>query len=48
MLLSLIPCLLIGFWVGGRHPSLSGRLALPLVRFGVPLSVMGLLLKGRT
>ncbi len=46
MLLSLIPCLLIGFWVGGRHPGLSGRLALPLVRFGVPLSVMGLLLKG--
>ena len=46
MLLSLIPCLLIGFWIGGRHPGLSGRLALPLVRFGVPLSVMGLLLKG--
>ena len=46
MLLSLIPILLIGFWVGGRHPGLSGRLALPLVRFGVPLSVMGLLLKG--
>ena len=46
MLLSLIPCLLVGFWIGGRHPDLSGRLALPLVRFGVPLSVMGLLLKG--
>ena len=45
-LLELLPCLLIGFWAGRRHPALSGRLATPLVRFGVPLSVMGLLLKG--
>ena len=45
-LLELVPCLLIGFWAGGQHPDLSARLAVPLVRFGVPISVMGLLLKG--
>ncbi|MEB3254243.1 MAG: AEC family transporter [Synechococcus sp.] len=32
--------------MGGHHPDLSKRLAQPLVRYGVPLSVMGLLLKG--
>ena len=45
-LLELVPCLLIGFWLGGRHPDFSTRLAQPLVRFGVPVSVMGLLLRG--
>ena len=45
-LLELVPSLLIGFWAGGRHETLSTRLAAPLVRFGVPISVMGLLLKG--
>ena len=45
-LLELLPSLLIGFWAGGRHETLSTRLATPLVRFGVPISVMGLLLKG--
>ena len=45
-LLELVPSLLIGFWAGGRHETLSSRLASPLVRFGVPISVMGLLLKG--
>ena len=45
-LLELVPSLLIGFWAGGRHETLSTRLASPLVRFGVPISVMGLLLKG--
>ena len=44
--LELVPCLLIGFWAGRRHRALSSRLASPLVRFGVPISVMGLLLKG--
>ena len=42
----LLPCLLIGFWLGRRNPERSGVLATPLVRYGVPLSVMGLLLKG--
>ena len=45
-LLELAPSLLIGFWAGGRHEALAARLATPLVRFGVPISVMGLLLKG--
>lgn len=45
-LLELVPSLLIGFWAGRRHETLSARLASPLVRFGVPISVMGLLLKG--
>ena len=45
-LLELVPCLLIGFWLGRRHPDFSTRLARPLVRFGVPVSVMGLLLRG--
>ena len=45
-LLELVPCLLIGFWAGRRHRALSSCLASPLVRFGVPISVMGLLLKG--
>ena len=45
-LLELVPSLLVGFWLGGQQPELSTRLARPLVRFGVPLSVMGLLLRG--
>ena len=40
-LLELLPALLLGFWGGRRYPTLSGRLAMPLVRFGVPISVMG-------
>ena len=46
LLLELLPCLLIGYWVGGSSPGLSGRVAAPLVRYGIPVSVMGLLLKG--
>ena len=45
-LLELLPALLLGFWGGRRHPGLSAHLAMPLVRFGVPVSVMGLLLRG--
>ena len=37
-LLELVPSLLIGFWAGRRHETLSTRLASPLVRFGVPIS----------
>ena len=42
----LLPCLLLGFWLGRRYAGLPGQLAPPLVRYGVPLSVMGLLLQG--
>ena len=45
-LLWLLPALLIGFWCGHRRPNLSARLAIPVVHFGVPISVMGLLLRG--
>ena len=45
-LLWLLPSLLIGFWCGRRRPNLSARLAIPVVHFGVPISVMGLLLRG--
>ena len=34
-----------GFFIGRRKPKLSETIALPLIRYGIPLSVMGLLLK---
>lgn len=42
----LIPSLALGFWIGRIKPQWTRPLATPLVRFGVPMSVMGLLLKG--
>lgn len=41
----LIPSLGLGFWIGRIKPEWTQALARPLVRFGVPLSVIGLLLK---
>ena len=46
LLLELLPSLVVGFWIGRRQPLIGQRIAAPLVRFGVPISVMGLLLKG--
>ena len=40
------PCLLGGALIGRWRPQWIAPLALPLVRFGVPLSLMGLLLHG--
>jgi predicted permease len=37
--------LISGFFIGKRKPKLSETIALPLIRYGIPLSVMGLLLK---
>jgi predicted permease len=37
--------LISGFFIGKRKPKLSETIALPLIRSGIPLSVMGLLLK---
>ncbi len=34
-----------GFFIGKRKPELSELIALPLIKYGIPLSVMGLLLK---
>ncbi len=41
----LIPSLLVGLLLGLRFPQLPARLAIPLVRWGVPLSLVGLLLR---
>lgn len=46
LLLELLPALVLGFWLGRQRPRIAQRIAAPLVRFGVPISVMGLLLKG--
>ena len=46
LLLELVPSLVVGFWIGRQQPLIAQRIATPLVRFGVPISVMGLLLKG--
>ena len=45
LLLELGPCLLAGFWLGQRFPALPGELAPALLRWGMPLSLTGLLLK---
>jgi predicted permease len=37
--------LILGFFIGKRKPKLSELIALPLIKYGIPLSVMGLLLK---
>ena len=37
--------MIFGFFIGKRKPKLSETIALPLIRYGIPLSVMGLLLK---
>jgi len=44
-LLELVPALLLGLLLARRWPHLSQRLAPPLVRWGVPFSLMGLLLR---
>ena len=46
LLLELLPALVLGFWLGRQRPRIAQRIAAPLVRFGVPISVIGLLLKG--
>jgi len=40
-----VPALLLGLALGRRWPGLSQRLAPPLVQWGVPFSLMGLLLR---
>jgi len=37
--------LIFGFFLGKKNPNISIYIARPLIRFGIPLSVMGLLLK---
>ncbi|QEY32074.1 malate transporter [Synechococcus sp. RSCCF101] len=45
LLLDLVPAIGLGLLLGRRHPELAARLAPPLVRFGVPLSITALLLR---
>ena len=42
---NIIPFLIFGFFLGKKNPKISEYIARPLIRFGIPLSVMGLLLK---
>jgi hypothetical protein len=42
----LLPCLLLGLGLGIWRPGLPARLAPPLVHWGVPISMVGLLLIG--
>ena len=37
--------MILGFFIGKRKPKFSEHIALPLIKYGIPLSVMGLLLK---
>ena len=37
--------MILGFFIGKRKPKFSELIALPLIKYGIPLSVMGLLLK---
>jgi predicted permease len=43
--LELLPCLAVGLFLGRILPELPARLAPPLVRWGVPISLVGLLLR---
>ena len=45
LLFSIIPFLLIGFLIGKNKPLASEKISIPLIKFGIPISVMGLLLK---
>lgn len=42
----LLPSLSLGYVIGRYRPTWTRPLAMPLVRFGVPISLMGLLLRG--
>ena len=37
--------MIFGFFLGKKNPKISKNIAIPLIKFGIPLSVMGLLLK---
>ncbi len=45
LLAELIPCLLIGYFLARFKPNLSQKVARPLINFGIPISLMGILLK---
>ena len=45
LLFTIIPFLAIGFLIGKKIPLASQKISIPLINYGIPLSVMGLLLK---
>ncbi len=45
LFINIIPFLIFGFFLGKKKPNISEYIARPLIRFGIPLTVMGLLLK---
>ena len=45
LLAELIPCLLIGYSLGRFKEDLSLTISRPLISFGIPTSMMGILLK---
>ena len=45
LLTELIPCLLIGYLLGRFKKDLSKKFSIPLINFGIPISLMGILLK---
>ncbi len=45
LLSELLPLLAIGYLIGRFQPGLSSKIAPPLINFGVPMSLIGLLLK---
>ncbi len=45
LLVELIPCLLIGYLLGRFKKDLSLTISRPLIIYGIPISLMGLLLK---
>ena len=45
LLFTIIPFLAIGFLIGKKIPVASQKISIPLINYGIPISVMGLLLK---
>ena len=45
LFINIIPFLIFGFFIGKIKPKISESIALSLIKYGIPLSVMGLLLK---
>ena len=45
LLAELIPCLLIGYSLGRFKENLSLTITRPLINYGIPISLMGMLLK---
>ncbi len=45
LVIELLPCLLMGYYLGRYKPAISGTIASVLINFGVPISLMGLLLR---